>query len=413
MTDEDQQRVRLLAGQAFSPSTPIKELDVFAGRQREILQIIDAINQDGQHVLIYGERGVGKTSLANVIDDVYLSAANARIFAPHVACDPTDTFDSIWMKLIEEKERVRPVVDLSPQLLGEIDNLADDLNHEFKPHDIRTLCDIIGQTHLFVPIVDEFDRVEDHAVVRLFTDTIKTISDHVRKTTLILVGVGDTVDDLVSEHESVERSLAQVHMRRMADEESKEILIKSREITGVAFSDEAVLKVVALSQGLPHFTHLLGKNCVRAAADAGSWIVRDEHVQRAIDLALETSQQTLRRLYHTAVSSPRPDNLHRQVLLACVLAPVDDLGYFAASDVKKPLSTILGRDVAYGSFTQHLAKLASEDRGYVLQQYGEKRKLRYRFRNPLIQPLALMNGIRDQLLSDQECMRLLLNSGGT
>ena len=69
MTAEDKARVGLLAGRAFSPSAPVRERDVFAGRREQIHQVVDAINQDGQSVLIYGERGVGKTSLANVIDD--------------------------------------------------------------------------------------------------------------------------------------------------------------------------------------------------------------------------------------------------------------------------------------------------------------------------------------------------------
>jgi len=36
MTAEDKARVGLLAGRAFSPSAPVRERDVFAGRREQI-----------------------------------------------------------------------------------------------------------------------------------------------------------------------------------------------------------------------------------------------------------------------------------------------------------------------------------------------------------------------------------------
>jgi hypothetical protein len=44
--------------------------------------------------------------------------------------------------------------------------------------------------------------------------TIKTLSDNASsiKTTLILVGVADSVDELIGEHQSIERAIKQVPM---------------------------------------------------------------------------------------------------------------------------------------------------------------------------------------------------------
>lgn len=67
MARDDQEQIGLLAERAFSPSSPVRERDVFAVHRYQICPIVDAVNQDGQSVLIYGGRGVGKTSLANVI----------------------------------------------------------------------------------------------------------------------------------------------------------------------------------------------------------------------------------------------------------------------------------------------------------------------------------------------------------
>jgi hypothetical protein len=40
---------------------------LFAGRSEQVDQIIGAICQKGYHVVLYGDRGVSKTSLSNVL----------------------------------------------------------------------------------------------------------------------------------------------------------------------------------------------------------------------------------------------------------------------------------------------------------------------------------------------------------
>jgi ABC-type molybdenum transport system ATPase subunit/photorepair protein PhrA len=90
-------RADALAAQAstvFQPRTPITGKDLFAGRWAELTDISDAVHQAGLHVAIYGERGVGKTSLANVVsptiwtlDRVGKSDEEAKSVQEH--CCPT------------------------------------------------------------------------------------------------------------------------------------------------------------------------------------------------------------------------------------------------------------------------------------------------------------------------------------
>src|ERR1700731_4500181 len=116
MLDDIQERMAkadLLASRAidvFKPRTPITVKELFAGRWGELKTIQDATHQAGLHVVIYGERGVGKTSLANVVRPTIWTldnfgkdpdSANDRLVVNCVA-NSTDTFSSIWQKLFSE-----------------------------------------------------------------------------------------------------------------------------------------------------------------------------------------------------------------------------------------------------------------------------------------------------------------------
>ena len=57
----DEERLHQL-DQAFSPFAPILLRDLFHGRYEHLERTCEAIRERGQHVVIYGERGVGKTS---------------------------------------------------------------------------------------------------------------------------------------------------------------------------------------------------------------------------------------------------------------------------------------------------------------------------------------------------------------
>lgn len=59
---------------AFRPSAPIDRCSLFAGRSKESDSIINAVFQAGQHAILYGERGVGKTSLAKVLAELLSKA---------------------------------------------------------------------------------------------------------------------------------------------------------------------------------------------------------------------------------------------------------------------------------------------------------------------------------------------------
>src|SRR5438128_192628 len=52
---------------SFTPHKPIQEPEFFAGRERMLYRAVDAVHTDGLHLVIFGDRGTGKTSLARVL----------------------------------------------------------------------------------------------------------------------------------------------------------------------------------------------------------------------------------------------------------------------------------------------------------------------------------------------------------
>jgi energy-coupling factor transporter ATP-binding protein EcfA2 len=375
---EKAQRYTKLSG-VFTPGAPVVSRDRFAGRVDQVLAVLSAIMQPGMHVVLYGERGVGKTSLANVLSEFLIPLQGATDVA-RINCTTGDKFTTIWSKIYRELDIERP----------EAWSYATP-----DPDDIRR--DLSMLTRPAVVILDEHDRVEDDDGLSLLADAIKALSDHGVASKLVVVGVADSIDQLVGEHESVQRALIEVQMPRMSQAELTSIIDAGLSAVGMTIEERAKRIVGRLAEGLPFFVHQLMLTAAqRAVMDDRSRVsVRD--VEAAIDAAVK--RHTLLREYQTAVQSPRPDNLYSRVLVACALADKNPLGFFTASAVREPMSRIMGKPYDIPAFARHLNAFTEENRGAVLIRGGSARRYIYRFRNPLLQPFALLTAMAGEDLT--------------
>src|SRR5438045_2523543 len=105
---------------AFRPAQSVDEPDFFAGRATQVRELTDALHVVGSTPLIYGDRGLGKTSLAiqmryiaegavALLDALGMLARafdeNARFVPFFVTCtDATRDFDGLVQQLINAAE---------------------------------------------------------------------------------------------------------------------------------------------------------------------------------------------------------------------------------------------------------------------------------------------------------------------
>jgi Cdc6-like AAA superfamily ATPase len=418
--DADQANaLEIQAATVFQPRTPIATRDLFAGRWNEITTLADAVGQPGLHVVIYGERGVGKTSLANVVRPI-IHAFDQKEGEPPIPeserrmviktnASSDDTFSTIWVKLFKDVvwKDDRPAIGMAPTRKGRISiTEAFDLPDVLSVDDVRR---VVSQMPGAVFIVDEFDRAVNNAS-REFTDLMKMFSDFSVGCTVILVGVAETVGTLINDHASIHRSLVQVFLPRMKEDELREILAKAEKSLPIKFSEGAANLIVHMSQGLPHYTHLLALHSVRTSAATLSGFVERISVFNALKEAVKQAQQTVTEKHSKATHSAHKDALYRHVLFGCALAAAqshDALGYFNPSAVVEPLGSILGKDVEIAAFNNHLSEFSQKKRGEVLERIGQPRAYRFRFSDPLLVPFVFMDAVRSGLVSNDQLSEML------
>src|SRR5579871_1786722 len=374
---------------AFTPGAPIDEFDLIAGRGIQIERMIETVMQRGQHAILYGERGVGKSSLANTFATKLLKGARSVTCIP-VNCHPADDFSAVWRKVFKRLE-----ID------GE--SLAQKYPNNIDPDDVVLELSKFDLNVIPIIILDEFDKLSGNDLRNLIANTIKNLSDRSVRATVIAVGVADSVSDLIEEHESILRCLRQIPMPRMNPDELKQIIDKRLPTLGMKIRPDAMAHIVSLSRGLPHYTHLFGQQAAKNSLEDKQLTVDIKHVEQALPACIAEIAQTVREQYHKATLSPRKGNIYKEVLLAAALVQVDELGYFAPADLQKPLAAMLQREEAKVSlFGQHLKSLCEPDRGGILEQIGTDRKFRYRFVEPMMQPFILVQGLRTGQITRQQ-----------
>lgn len=391
ISDEDWQMLRREVIAAFTPGQPINESDLFSGRADEIIRLQDTVVEVGKHALIYGERGVGKSSIANIFHRA-LNTHLREVVQIQVNATKTDNFTSLWKKVFR---RIKHTDDKGAEFWAE-----DGYPGEVTPDDVQLELGEFAPGQRPIVIIDEFDRVEDETAKILMTDAIKMLSDYGVNCTVVLVGVGESVTDLIRGHESISRSLTQIQMPRMSDPEMRDIAMRRLRSLHMSISDDALWRIAYHAAGLPFYVHSLTKHAGLKAVEQKRRRIEEKDVSAAfmqctrdVDYSIEHGYvQATERIY-------RKSNIFPQVLAACALTQPDSLGKFGAADVEGPLSAIMGKDYETQSFAFHLNQLCTEGRGNVLRKTGSRRTYRFQFKDAVMQPYVLMRSLTSGVLT--------------
>jgi Cdc6-like AAA superfamily ATPase len=386
---DDWKALHFEAMQLFSPSAPVDEAELFAGRAPQLRKVIETVMEKGKHAVLYGERGVGKTSLVKVFRLLF-PAIVSEVRLIREPLSPDDTFTSIWRKVFKDIEVLTRD--------GSKVSLSEYYDHEITADDVRReLQAAFSSNEIPIIVFDEFDRASKE-VRKETANVIKDMSDDAVNVTIIVVGVSDDIGGLLEEHESLRRCFEQVPMPRMSNDELKEIINKRIPRIGMKIDPDALWKIVTLSRGLPSYVHLLGLYSVHDAIDNRRLTITEGNVDAAIRRALEKSQESVRVDYAAAIHTNRKDTLFREVLLACALARTDDRGFFTPNSVVDPLTSILDKPVKIANFQNHLKEFIGKERGAILIRRGKERAYKFRFSDPMMQPYIIMRGVEDGLI---------------
>lgn len=374
----------------YSPAAPINSEKLFYGRKEQLNRVHETVDERGLHLVLYGERGVGKTSLANIVEQRYTNAITAKI-----TCNSDSTLSGMWKSIFKKI----PISYDIKRLIGfhtEEDNRSyvesvsriSDLIAESQSigvDEITAYLDDIKSINIkFLLIFDEFDQIGDRGTLQGFSDIVKYLSDNVPNVTVMIVGIGRSIVDLIGEHQSIERCIRQVHLERMSDDELSEIVTIAAKELGMSIDPAVVQKTILYSSGFAHYTHLLGKYTTKRAIESRSSAIEMLHFTQGMTEALSNVNETIRNTYQSAVLSPKESTLFEDVLYACAMVDTDEHGTFRASDLVNPISRLHGTPRKIQAFQYHLGKLCLEERGAVLERITvAKSRTRYRFCNPL------------------------------
>lgn len=75
------------------------------------------------------------------------------------------------------------------------------------------------------------------------------------------------------------------------------------------------------------------------------------------------------------------------------------------------MSRIMRKRYEIAAFSRHLADFCEDDRGPALERTGVPRRYRFRFRNPLLQPFVIMQGLSASLISRDDLAQFNARQG--
>jgi len=323
--------------EVFTPARPLpgnsfhlhgaKTDDVFVGRKAERERITRALIEDRLHVLIYGERGMGKTSLANVV--VAEVQAADFIVVRHL-CSAGSTFDSIMHAIFQDLPRLSSGA-ASAHAVMPVN--ASTYASQLPPSGLRP-ADVVSRLAPFrrlrlVFVIDEFDRVTDENTRTAMADVIKQCSDTRAPISFTIIGVSGSSEQLIGSHPSIQRCLLRLPLPLLEDRDVARIAARS-ELAGLACPNAMRRAIAQLTRGVPYMAQLLSLRAGQAALEEARLEIRGRDLITSVEAAIAEADPRLHSLY-AEISDGERDGAALGVLQAAAIGSRDAFGHFCVT----------------------------------------------------------------------------------
>jgi Cdc6-like AAA superfamily ATPase len=373
--------------EAFTPTRPKQQGSLFSGRYRQLQRIIAGIEEERAHIVLYGERGSGKTSLANV---VAAKAEEAGYYVLRLACSSELSFDDVFREFL----RRIPATFLADGLGGAVRAGMHSFEELLPPGevgipDLIRAFEKLHDKHAIL-MIDEYDRVTNEDTKNKLAELIKNMSDASAPVTLLLIGVAEQVDELLGKHPSLRRTLVTVPLPLMTPREIDGIIAAGEEKAGLRFDPEVRSLVVDFAQGLPYHAQLLCLFAARNAVRRNSRRVEKQDLRYAVQRAVEEAEGKIKERYNLAIGvGANHGASFKDVLFAAARCASDEFGTFSVGDVAAA-SVTKGEGDATLALQYPLKKLTDPQRGAVLRRIATPDGLRYQYYNQMMRHYVLV-----------------------
>lgn len=303
-----------------SASQPIQSIEHLHGRAHELDQIEKALFAPGRHIFIYGDRGVGKSSLAAAAAAQYQSADAPYI---DVGCGPDATLTSVVANIAMHALRASRLKARKEALTGgltwrflnverSVEEVSRDLHAEVKTVlDAVEVLREVAVLHSEKPIVvlDEFDRIDQPHERHIFADLVKHLGDKKVNLKFIFTGVGSSLEELLGAHPSAIRQFATIGLERLSWDGRWDIVLAAARAFEVDVPRDIYVRIAAVSDGFPYYVHLITEKLLWAAWEDAENVesITWEHYRRGLKDAIDSINAELRRPYELAVTQRTDD----------------------------------------------------------------------------------------------------------
>lgn len=397
---------------AFSPAHELTEPSKFAGRSVEIQELADALRVKGSVPVIYGDRGLGKSSTAIQVQLIALGDVEllSHIGAKQLSLSADETFLTVYVTCTD---RVQSLEDLQKLILHKLQSIelvseeqqeilqdrttrrkislkyfehettkrykkragrlrAKSLSTEEQlERELSILLEAFSQPILIV--IDELDRARK---LHGLSQYLKSASSEDVK--FMLVGIAQSLTELILDHASLTRPLYPVRIPAMKPGELADIVDKAvgaldAQGIQVDFHPSARKHLIELSGGFPWFTHALGQEALRAATDdRRTTVTRDDVIHARRSLTNNRFAQQFRDSYQKAVR----DSSQREIVLRTFAS-------WSAEDIPTSEVYAICRSLGVANPAVYRGHLVQRTFGEPLMGTGLQERGLVRFRNQM------------------------------